>query len=540
MPTMMIVDDEAIFRRGLRAMIAASDKEWDIVADARDGYEALELLEQHRPDVVLTDIRMPRMDGLQLQRIARERFPELQVVVISGYEDFTYAQQSMRSGARDYLMKPVEREELLRVLSSVKQDWLNKHKEHHHDVVPEGQELRQQVAAQLVAGIMQSNVQQMHLDLLSQIGIELTDPYYNCMVIKLDKDSVDNDRYRTTDPSLFQLYIQQFVQEMINFRMKGFSFVFSDTEVAALVNLPDAAEGERQLLKLAESVRMQIKSLSNLTVTIGVGRPVKGFESMLTTFREAQMALIYRLVVGGDKVLEYEQSVKHQLFQSERKKWSWEALERAINEGRLHGIDDLVDSVIIELCQQAQTPELVHQQICKLLIHYYERSEDLGLTKAWLGGRDIRKLLIDICSISSRGEFMEVSRQLFGSLTAVIAAGNRQLDSDPVAIALHYIEQHYVEPITLTDIAEHVYLNSAYFSTLFKQKVGKTFIEYVTDLRIEDAKKRLASTDEKIASVADATGFSNIRHFNRVFKNETGLVPKEYRERVRQRRYKHI
>jgi len=540
MPTMMIVDDEAIFRRGLRAMIAASDKEWDIVADARDGYEALELLEQHRPDVVLTDIRMPRMDGLQLQRIARERFPELQVVVISGYEDFTYAQQSMRSGARDYLMKPVEREELLRVLSSVKQDWLNKHKEHHHDVVPEGQELRQQVAAQLVAGIMQSNVQQMHLDLLSQIGIELTDPYYNCMVIKLDKDSVDNDRYRTTDPSLFQLYIQQFVQEMINFRMKGFSFVFSDTEVAALVNLPDAAEGERQLLKLAESVRMQIKSLSNLTVTIGVGRPVKGFESMLTTFREAQMALIYRLVVGGDKVLEYEQSVKHQLFQSERKKWSWEALERAINEGRLHGIDDLVDSVIIELCQQAQTPELVHQQICKLLIHYYERSEDLGLTKAWLGGRDIRKLLIDICSISSRGELMEVSRQLFGSLTAVIAAGNRQLDSDPVAIALHYIEQHYVEPITLTDIAEHVYLNSAYFSTLFKQKVGKTFIEYVTDLRIEDAKKRLASTDEKIASVADATGFSNIRHFNRVFKNETGLVPKEYRERVRQRRYKHI
>lgn len=540
MPTMMIVDDEAIFRRGLRAMIAASDKEWDIVADARDGYEALELLEQHRPDVVLTDIRMPRMDGLQLQRIARERFPELQVVVISGYEDFTYAQQSMRSGARDYLMKPVEREELLRVLSSVKQDWLNKHKEHDHDVVPEGQELRQQVAAQLVAGIMQSNVQQMHLDLLSQIGIELTDPYYNCMVIKLDKDSVDNDRYRTTDPSLFQLYIQQFVQEMINFRMKGFSFVFSDTEVAALVNLPDAAEGERQLLKLAESVRMQIKSLSNLTVTIGVGRPVKGFESMLTAFREAQMALIYRLVVGGDKVLEYEQSVKHQLFQSERKKWSWEALERAINEGRLHGIDDLVDSVIIELCQQAQTPELVHQQICKLLIHYYERSEDLGLTKAWLGGRDIRKLLIDICSISSRGELMEVSRQLFGSLTAVIAAGNRQLDSDPVAIALHYIEQHYVEPITLTDIAEHVYLNSAYFSTLFKQKVGKTFIEYVTDLRIEDAKKRLASTDEKIASVADATGFSNIRHFNRVFKNETGLVPKEYRERVRQRRYKHI
>lgn len=533
MPTMMIVDDEAIFRRGLRAMITASDLEWQIIADARDGYEALELIEQHRPDVVLTDIRMPRMDGLQLQKIVRERFPELQIVVISGYEDFSYAQQSMRSGARDYLMKPVEREELLRVLNELKGDWQSKRNEQHHDATLEGQELRRQAADQLVAGIMRGSVQQNHLDLLSQLGIELNEPYFNCMVIKLDKDSVDNDRYRKTDPSLFQLYIQQFVQEMLDLRMKGFSYVFSDSEVAALVNLPNSEEGEQQLLKLAESVRRQIKSLSNLTVTIGIGQPVKGFESMLSAFREAQVALLYRLVVGGDKVLAYEQAVQQQFLKSERRKWSWEALEQAINEGRLQGINELVDSVVTELCQQAQTPELVHQQICKLLIHYYELSEDLGIAKAWLGGRDIRALLIDICSISSQAELTEQCRLLFGSLTAVIAAGNKQLENDPISSALRYMKRHYNEPVTLTDIADRVYLNPAYFSTLFKQRMGKTFIEYVTELRLEDAKKRLASTDEKIAGVAESTGFSNIRHFNRVFKNETGVTPKEYRERIR-------
>lgn len=534
MPTIMIVDDEAIFRRGLRAMIAAAGDDWTIVADARDGYEALELLEKHRPDVVLTDIRMPRMDGLQLQKIARERFPELQVVVISGYEDFSYAQQSMRSGARDYLMKPVEREELLQVLEGLKRDWQAKRSEQQHEASLEGQELLQQAADQLVAGIMRGSVQQHHLDLLAQIGIELTEPYFNCMVIKLDKDSMDLERYRQTDPSLFQLYIQQFVQEMIDLRMSGFSFVFSDTEVAALVNLPNAEDGEQRLLEMAESVRRQIKSLSNLTVTIGIGRPVKGFESMLSAFREAQVALLYRLVVGGDKVLAYEQAVKQQFFKSERRKWSWEALEQAINEGRLQGINELVDSVVAELCDHAHTPEQVHQQICKLLIHYYELSEDLGIAKAWLGGRDIRGLLIEICSISSRAELTEQCRQLFGSLTAVIAAGSKQLENDPISTALRYLKRHYVEPITLTDIADRVYLNAAYFSTLFKQRLGKTFIEYMTELRIADAKQRLASTDEKIARLAESTGFSNIRHFNRVFKNETGVTPKEYRERIRQ------
>lgn len=534
MRTIMIVDDEAIFRRGLRAMITASGDDWDIVADARDGYEALELLEKHRPDVVLTDIRMPRMDGLQLQKIARERFPELQVIVISGYEDFSYAQQSMRSGARDYLMKPVAREDLLQVLKGLKHDWQLKRSEQQHEALLEGKELAQQAAAQLVAGITRESVQQHHLDLLAQIGIELTDPYFNCMVIKLDKDSVDVDRYRQTDPSLFQLYIQQFVQEMINLRMKGFCFVFSDTEVAALINLPNGEDGEQRLLTMAESVRRQIKSLSNLTVTIGIGRPVKGFESMLSAFREAQVALLYRLVVGGDKVLAYEQAVQQQFYKSERRKWSWEALEQAINEGRLQGINELVDAVVAELCDYAHTPEQVHQQICKLLIHYYEFSEDLGITKAWLGGRDIRALLIEICSISSRAELTEQCRQLFGSLTAVIAAGSKQLDNDPISTALRYLKRHYVEPITLTDTAESVYLNPAYFSTLFKQRLGKTFIEYITELRIGDAKKRLASTDEKIASIAESTGFTNIRHFNRVFKNETGVTPKEYRERIRQ------
>lgn len=536
MPKILIVDDEAIFRKGLRAMISAWDNQWDIVGDAVDGYHALELLTELQPDVILTDIRMPRMDGIQLQKIIRERFPHLICIVASGYEDFSYIQQSMRHGAKDYLMKPVEREELGLILNRIKEHLKTSSTKVEINSQPqEDSHLRKQASDHFVAGLMRKSLHEQDLEVLAKLGIQFTDPYYTCLVIKLDKDSVDRERYQQTDPSLFQLYIQQFVQEIIDHRTVGFSFIFSDTEVVALVNLRDEEGAHSRLLEVAESIRRQIKSLSNLTVTIGVGSPVDEFSAVPKTFKEAEIALLYRLVVGGDLVLDYETMTKDNQFQSEMKKWSWEVLEQTINEGRTSKIDKQVELVITELCKLAKTPEMVHQQICKLLIHYYEMTEELELTHTWLGQKDIRTILIKICSISSSEELIEECTLLLGGLTASIAAGNKTTVQDPITQALLFMERHYDESITLKDMADKVYLNAAYFSTLFKQKTGKAFIERLTEIRVEQAKKRLASTEDKITTISDMTGFSNIRHFNRVFKNETGFTPKDYRSAVRSR-----
>lgn len=532
MPTIVVVDDEAIFRKGLRTMITAWDREWEVVGEAKDGHEALDLLEKHKPDVIFTDIRMPKMDGIQLQTIARERFPELLCVVISGFDDFTYARQSMRSGAKDYLMKPIERDELHRVLDTLKDKLqAQKNKQSVPPAMPEDRHVRQQAADYLVAGIARNHLLQNDFDLLDQCGFHFEDPYYACLVIKLDKQSVAKERYERSDPSLFQLYIQQFVQEILDRQAKGFSFLYSDTEVGALVNMANADEAYEGLLLIGESIRNQIKALSNLTISIGVGTPVKGFESVPRSFHEAEIALLYRLIEGGDKVLPYGTS-KEDAVTSGMKKWSWEALEEAINRGRVAEVEEQVGLVVSELCRTAQTPEMVHQQICKLLLHYYEVSEDLGLSKDWIGHKDIRSLLNGICSISSPEELIEECKLLLGRLTADIAAANKQHDRDPVAQALRYLERHYQEPIALKEVADKVFLNPAYFSTLFKQKTGSTFIERLTEIRIEEAKKKLASSDSKITDIAEQTGFSNIRHFNRVFKNETGLTPKDYRERA--------
>ncbi|RCW47626.1 AraC-like DNA-binding protein [Paenibacillus prosopidis] len=241
--------------------------------------------------------------------------------------------------------------------------------------------------------------------------------------------------------------------------------------------------------------------------------------------------MLHRLIVGGDKVLEYSETAHDERMKSELKTWSREKLEQAINEGRRELVKETAKTFVSELCSQAQAPELVHQQLCKLLIHYYEWSGKLGLTKQWLGMKDMKSVLFHVCSISSREELMEEFGQLLVRLTECIAESAVQPEHDPIEKSIRYIELNYSKTLTLKEVADSVYLNAAYFSTLFKQRTGKSFIERLTEIRIVEAKRRMAHSDNKIAVIAEHTGFSNIRHFNRVFKNETGMSPKEYRDR---------
>ncbi|MCL6604392.1 MAG: response regulator [Paenibacillus sp.] len=534
MPKILIVDDESIFRKGLRKMITSLDENWEVVGEACDGYEALDKLEEFAPEVLLTDIRMPRMDGIQLQQLAGGRFKDLMTVVVSGYDEFAYVQQSMRQGARDYLTKPIEREELARVLEKLKLEIHKRQIKPKPDTSWGAQPtVRRHLTEHLIESLLKGKMDESEIKLLSEMGISFEHPYFVCMVIKLDKHSVEKERYQRNDASLFQLYIQQFVQEMIDRHAKGLSFVLSDTEVVALLNVAEPQQILASPGSLGDMIRRQIRALSNMTVTIGISSPVEGLQGIPKAYNEAEIALLYRLIVGGDNLLEYAAMTGNSHLGNGSKKWSWEMLERSIVEAKQENISKMVEQLIDELCSSAQSPESIHQQICKLLLYYYELSEELGVTERWLGSKDIRKVLFEICALSSRQELIEQCQGLLSRLTECISESREHQDRDPIASAQRYVELHFRHPLTLKDVADEVFLNPAYFSTLFKQRTGITFIEHLTYIRIEEAKKKLAFTNEKIGVIADETGFTNVRHFNRVFRTLSGLSPKEYRDRIR-------
>jgi two-component system response regulator YesN len=533
MPKVLIVDDETIFRKGLSRMITSIGEEWTVVGEAKDGYEALDKIDQFHPDFVLTDIRMPGMDGLQLQKIMKERFPGIHCIVLSGYDDFVYAKESIRYGAKDYLTKPVVREELTKTLERLKIDLIKQNATQRMEQAT--QQMKQHVSQNILTNLLRGNVARQELDLLSQIGIQTENACVCCFIVKLDRESVDEERYQRANPSLFQLYIQQLTQEIIDAHTSGYAFVLSDTEVVAFLSVREEPDkSDKQISNIAEQIRRRAKSLSNVTVTIGIGSPVKGLPLLHKSFKDAEISLLYRLVLGGDRILDYKTTAARNRLKEEQHDTLWKTLDQSIHEGRANDTEFEARQLITHLCQTLAQPEAVYQQICKIILQYYELAIKLDLVKCWLDDKDIRTLLLEICSITSRQELVDICVSVFGQLSRCISERDVKHRTGPVEQALEIMEQQYQQSLTLNMVADRVFLNPTYFSSLFKIKTGKSFIEMLTNIRIEAAKRMLLHTDKKIQAIADDAGFLNIRHFNRVFKEAVRKTPKSYREHFRQ------
>ncbi|MFC0215707.1 response regulator [Paenibacillus chartarius] len=534
MPKLLIVDDETIFRKGVRHLIAEMNSDWTVVDEARDGLEAIEKVEFHRPDFIITDVRMPRMDGIQLQHMLKERYPFIRCIVMSGFSDFEYARQSLKLGAKDYLMKPLEREELYRTLWRLKEEWLaDKGKQLAASRgLEEDRQTREQLRQHILTGLVQGTVKQEELELLDHVGLSFPHPCFVCCVAQLDRESVGEERYARSAPSLFGLYLRHFMQETIEEEMHSFVFVLSDTKVVALLNYEPEPDSMQRIVTLAVNTQNRIRAFSSMTVTIGVGNAANGLDSIARSCKEAETALYTRLITGGDRVYTYENPSLHVLAKQEHDAEDGKLIERILREGHTEHIGQYAAGWIHRLCDSASGPDMIRQQICKLLLHVYELVVKQGAAQDSIQGKEVKDILSEACSISSRTELISYVQQLLIAASETLQEQQKPSVSGPIEAVLRYIDEHYAQPITLGKAAEQVYLSPPYLSSLFKARTGKSFIDYVTERRIEEAKKRLAYTDEKIVSIADSTGFANIRHFNRVFKTFTQLTPKQYREQA--------
>ncbi len=529
MPSILIVDDETIFRSGLKKMIGEIDSDWIIAGEARDGIEALELVKERQPDAILTDIRMPKMDGIQLQKTVAEQFSHIVCVVISGYDDFMYVQQSIRQGAKDYIMKPIEREELRASLNKMKekirqQQYANQQLwQHNNDRIV-------RVKEQIENSLRNGKLIEKDLRLIQSIHSNFDKHCYGCIVIQLDMEHISSERYMQADPSLFSLYLQQIITEMVVRRGLGYCCSPMEEEVVVLLNTDDEASMQEAALQLAESIRRQLQSLSDLSATIGIGLPALQPDQCNKSYQEAKQAIMYRILKGGNKIYFYSLPTMDKEEQIEPSAWTWECTKEAFHRGDENELFQCIEGDIHTLCEQASSPQYVHQEICSLFLEYYELANQHRVCTQWLLSEDVSAILGQLCSITSREQLIQSLGDRFIKLTRLIHKHRKQLDYDPIERVMKYIEQNYNETLTLSSAAQYVHLNAAYLSSLFKQRTGTSFVERLNEIRIQEAKRKMLHHDAKLVTIAEQTGFSNIRHFNRVFKNVTGMAPSEFKE----------
>ena len=524
----LLADDEEEIRSGISRKTDWTALGFTLVGEAGNGEEALELAEQLRPDLVLTDIKMPFMDGLELCRRLRQSLPGARLVVFSGFDDFEYARQAVSMGVSEYILKPINAPELAQVLTRLREQ-LDRQRLERRDMETLRRRyeeslpiLRELFYTRLLGGQLRPEQVQ---DRAARYEIELSPGLWTAALVHADLPGDGEDSSRD---ELLLLSVQSFLEE--HFALEGCCarVVLHGDAVALLVQLSGA---DRLYPLLEELERLSLLSQSCLGVPLaaGVGRPCPGPENLHRSVEGARSALDYRVLMGGDRVLYIgdleEQPTADLSFE--------ESDQRALSAAVKLGTPEQVEQVVRELMERLRQAGLSLSKCRLFLLELVTCLTRLARS----GGVDVEQVFgehftgaVPISDFSSPEELGRWLRERCLRLHDLL--GRQRTDSAWRLIeqAKDFIAGHYADGALNVDLlCSHLHLSPTYFSTLFKREVGMSFTAYVTEVRMEQAAHLLRDTDEKTYRIAERTGYPDPNYFSYVFKRHFGLSPSKFR-----------
>ncbi|WP_339299683.1 response regulator [Paenibacillus sp. FSL K6-2441] len=508
---MLIVDDEAVICEGLRYTIDWSQLGVEVVGEAYDGFEALRLIEEYGAQLVLSDIRMDGMDGLELAKQVRQRYPEVQIVIISGYEDFEYARQAIRVGVGDYLLKPVDIEELSSVVKKIVAA-----------IRTGGKEEKTREIELWLSGMARHGMAFGQEPPASLNGAQFRIAATQLAEFHEHFANMEAERYAA---------VQEAWLHGLQRALEGSPFhavsVF-DHENLLMTLL--AAESRIEPVVWDEWVAKAIGSIS-----LGTGEQIYGGISTVyedlgeTAVRCAEaLRLLTFHVLDGRQVLTPSYG------------------EAVMSERSLPAFDsgEAVQCLVSALFKQVR--EEVHRLV-EDMFHFFRESGYL-LPEAWnlyeelfaLLRQRLRKSGMTGLDYARRGQPDPNIYNSYAGLETVVIEDmeelQRLIDQNGidksywiVEKAKKYIIERYRTDLKASEVAAWLKITPSYFSYIFKQSTGKGFTEYMNEMRIDQAKHLLATTQDKVFEIADKVGYKEYKYFVSVFKTYTGMTPKEYR-----------
>lgn len=517
------VEDEIITREGIRDHVDWQAGGFEFCGEASDGEMALPLLRATQPDVLITDIKMPFMDGLQLSKIVRERMPWVKIVILSGHDEFEYAQKAIGLGITDYLLKPVTAQKLQSVLQklSVQLDKERKEQENLRKLQEEVEDSRATLRERLLFKLVVGAVSPMDAIERGQLlGLDLSARHYLVVIVKIElgdrTEQYDHDEY------------QQIQRVLAGVAEKNPDIFVLKRDWGDLIlimkgSTPEYLEEERDLL--LDEIRQAVTG-TRYSLTIGVGTSKKRIADIRQSFVEALMNI--------QNPSPSDDAVSNQAFErSQLLKMDKSAVDDYLRFGSKDQFNEFFSAYIGPLGETALRSALIKNYIFVDVILATARLVNE------LGG-EIDKIMPELNSIETIVANVRSVEQLREQAFAVLSMGLTYRDSRPTGQhqnllrqAKEYIEQTYTDPdLALNHVAAHVNLSPSHFSSVFSQETGQTFKEYLTEIRINKAKELLRMTTLKSSDIGYQVGYNDPHYFSSVFKKNTGLSPIEFRSQV--------
>jgi two-component system response regulator YesN len=517
-----LVEDEIVAREGIRDNVDWKSAGFEFCGEAPDGEVALPLLEASQPEVVITDIKMPFMDGLQLCKIIREHMPWVKIIILSGHDEFHYAQTALKMGVTEYLLKPVSAQDLYDVLHRVAGllDQEKKERESLKRLRDQVEDnlvlLRERFLLRLVTGAESSAAA---IEQSQQLGLNIIAKGYLVMLINIELAE-------NAQPFDYREYqgVEHLIASLVGSNPDAY-LVKKDLEELVLIIKGDSPEQlEQEGDFLARLIQQEVEKKTTCRLAIGLGSPQQRLGDIHHSFAEALVKVNHNSHAasyldpngGADKIelLKLEQS----------------ALENYLKCGMEEDFGEFFDAYIHPLGEAALHSYLIKNYIfVDIVLTTAQFISDLGgdVERVIPEIHDLENLLTNAKTID---QIREQTRKIFSGALTFRDSQVYNEHAMVVNLAKSYIDNHSPDPdLSLNEVSAQVNLSPSHFSSVFSHETGETFRDYLTRMRIDRSKEMLRTTRMKCSQVAYESGYNDPHYFSFIFRKNTGLTPQQYR-----------
>ncbi len=525
MYSVFIVDDEGIVREGIRNKIDWENTDFSVAGEAADGEIALSMIQDIKPVILITDIKMPFMDGLELAKMVKKSQPWVRIIILSGHDEFEYAKKAISLGIDDYLLKPFTSEE---VISSLKKSaaLIDKERQQLSFMTEMKKELKTKeklVQKEFLTNLVYGSINSSDIMQKSQeLGIDLFSRYYKIFISKIETANSGAE-------SLLKIASQ--IEAYASGWNQVITFFLHANRFVCIFKSNSQKEIEENVYSIAEAIEHVVKLNEGCSVITAIGKTVEHLSMISDSYEDAHKIIEASNFANQNRIISSDdlQLNGNELLELKEN-------DPLVDRLKYAGKNDI--SAIIE-----ETMVLINKNPGQFQVFASYILVDLIFAVSKLVenlGGDIKNIKPEILQRSFVDDAVQDETNFKDKVENILKFALEFRDSkmagrygDVILKAKKYIDKNYADQNTsLTTVADVVCLSPNHFSTIFSQECKTTFIEYLTNVRIENAKRLIKESDMKGYDIAYECGFSDPHYFSYIFKKNTGLSPREFKSSV--------
>lgn len=526
-----LVEDEFVVREGIKRNIDWQANGYEFCGEAGDGELAYPMIQKLKPDIVITDIRMPFMDGLELSRLIKKEFPWMEIIILTGFEEFEYAKEAISLGVAKYLLKPISGAELLKEIADIAEKIAEKKKE---------QEIREKYAAEMEENLLKEQKELFQylvtasksmtelLELAERLKLDLSALWYNIVLVKVQSTNHAPEEY-----SKRMITIDQKLKYL--------------TDGPHVISFDRNLEGKALLFKADsedELEALQKKFLSGLEGELagndryryfgGIGKPVNRLRELPLSFESASHAFAQRYLIKENCILDSRKLDQGNVVEKEEfdihdidpKELQNERVREFLKLGNKEEVIYFVDEFFKRQGANAFNSTIFRQYIV-MDVYFCVASflEELQVGREEISSFDVNSELLQ-----SKEQAVEYVTRIIEKAVELREKNSSNRYGTVVDQVKKYIEEHYEEEeLSLNLLASYVNFSPNHLSMIFSQQTGQTFIKYLTDYRMNKAKELLRGTSMRSSEISLEVGYKDPHYFSYLFKKTQGMTPTQYR-----------